>query len=168
MQQPEQKTAAMMKYPVWNFCKLSELALDAFMGTLSTAKAFLLLYNHTRLVEFEKVGGCLEKSTARLAEDYVCQLLNDKFDLKWGEVMMEAAPEYLNAVKSQLLNHLLDSSGTVLSAICKVTPKQVVSNLCTLHQDYSVFNYMEIPHTSWTEVWIGTRHSLDVDGMLGC
>lgn len=60
------------------------LVLDAFAGTLSTAKAFLFQDEYRRFVGCKKDSGCVETSMTGLVEVCSCQMPNDRPDLKGG------------------------------------------------------------------------------------
>lgn len=71
-----------MKDLVRKFLKPVDFIFDSFVGTLSTAKAYLFLEKHRRFVKFENEYGCVEKLMVGLLEAYACQQPNDKFYLK--------------------------------------------------------------------------------------
>lgn len=55
---------------------------------LSTGKELMFLDKYRRYLRFDKGSGYLEKATPVLVEVYPSQLLKDKSNLKWGEVLV--------------------------------------------------------------------------------
>lgn len=60
----------------------------------------------------------METSVSGPVEVYAFQLLNDKYDLKFGEELMEVALMYLSGVNTGGLKQSLDSWGTTCSPVC--------------------------------------------------
>lgn len=57
--QPEKKSVVLMNDVVHKYSKRSQMVLDAFTGTLSAAKACILVDKHRPMVGGEKDVDCL-------------------------------------------------------------------------------------------------------------
>lgn len=82
MLRPEQNSFSLMNDLVDKFSKPGDFVLEAFAGMVSTTKASLLLDNHWQIVGCVKDCGCVEQYMVGHMEVYVCQVLDDIFNLK--------------------------------------------------------------------------------------
>lgn len=112
---PEHKSLALIKYLMREFLKADDFVQDAFMETLSAARAYHFLDQHRRLL------GCEELGWRVCICGWACwsvyfHLLDDQCDCKGDQKLVRSTLVYLNGVKYQRLKQLLTRWGALLDA----------------------------------------------------
>lgn len=130
-----------MTEPVWEFWKPGNFVLDAFAGKVSTTKACVMLENNRTLLRCGKDG--VPKAMAGPVQIHDCQLLTAIPDLKGGEQSMEAAPVYVNCMKTEAETIAKKIVAPRCLPSVQTCNEHMVSKFFELHPECSLFNHVQ-------------------------
>lgn len=107
----------------------------------------------------------MEKSNLTLLEAYVSQLPNQVSYLTKDEALMDAVRVLQEEVKRKWIRVPFDSLGVAPGfQSIQVFQKHVLSNLCALHKEYSVYYIAcHIPCTISSEVWRRNMENMNIN-----
>jgi DNA modification methylase len=174
---PEQKPLALMQTLVSKYSPPNGLVFDPFAGTLSTAKACLLLPEHRRCVCGDLDPKCAQIGMVQLVEVFAKQVLNEKSDIDGSADVQAAASTFLHGLQS-LRARKFKSAWPVPPGFHAVQtlPAHILHFLSGFYSDRSLYaSCQNVPYLDWSPAWrsrlegIGTdmllAHELTISGM---
>ena len=160
---PEQKSTALLKTLVAKYCPPGGLVLDPFAGTMSTARACLLLDSHRRCVCTDVDEECVKVSIPSLLDVFASQLLNEDSDITGSEEVLRAARDYTHrrdSIRSRTVRNAWSTPPGMHGM--QTFPKDVLEYISGRFEDPKVsVAYRNIPYTSWGATWKVRFNELD-------
>ena len=151
----EQKPTALLKTLIVKYCPPGGLVLDPFAGTLSTARACLLLNEHRRCVCTEIDEECVRLSMPALLDVFVSQLLNKDSDIKGNEEVMKAACIYKQrreSIRAKMVRNAWMTPAGLPSM--QTFPPEVLEYLdCLTPASEAFLNYRNMPYDHWGPIF---------------
>ena len=160
---PEQKSTALLKTLVAKYCPPGGLVWDPFAGTMSTARACLLLHSHRRCVCTDVDEECVKVSIPSLLDVFASQLLNEDSDITGSEEVLRAARDYTHrrdSIRSRTVRNAWSTPPGMHGM--QTFPKDVLEYISCKFEDPKVsVAYRNIPYTSWGATWKVRFNELD-------
>jgi hypothetical protein len=165
---PEQKPIALMETLVSKYCPPGGIVFDPFAGSLSTAKACLLLHQHRRCVCGDIDPKCAEIGMVSMVEVFAKQVLNEDSDVEGSPSVQAAARTFLHGVQSIRARHLKSAwpVPTGFHAVQQL-PAHLHHFLSGLYNDRSLYSRLrKVPYLNWSPMWRARLETVGVDLLL--